>query len=554
MSIAGKIFTKGNTELPTGFDLVVVLSEANENGLVDAAPASQSAQENTQQIAGYHIAVQIRVEAAVEGLGEAVGNSGAVGVAEIVKSRIQADVQKYYDAVHKPALSRKFRAGVDRVNYAGRVFGSEELMNLVDSSLEFYLTAGRYDKQFSEKFSEIFSEKDARRLKVLTVNSGSSANLIAISTLTSPKLKEQRLVPGDEVVTVAAGFPTTIAPIVQNGLVPVFVDVDLNSLNIDYTQIEEAIGPRTKAIMIAHTLGIPFDLDKILGIAEKHKLWVIEDNCDALGATFTLDREYTLLRGKVSRSTMYTGTIGHIGTSSFYPAHQITMGEGGAVYMTDPILGRAAESFRDWGRDCYCPGGQDNTCKRRFDWQLGLLPKGYDHKYTYSHIGYNLKITDMQASIGVAQLDRVLDFAKARFENWKSLRSGLENLQDTFTLPSYPRNAQPSPFGFALTLKEDCGFSREDITQYLENHHIQTRTVFAGNILRQPAFTDKDVVLRIRKSGYLNSSNITEQDLKSLTNTDIIMERTFWIGVYPGLKPEMIDYMVSKIQEFVSLH
>ena len=360
---------------------------------------------------------------------------------------------------------------------------------------------------------------DMPDVKSITVNSGSSANLLAICSLTSPKLGDLKLSEGDEVITVAAGFPTSIAPIVQNSLIPVFVDVELGSYNIDSGKIEEAISEKTKAVFLAHTLGIPFDLNKILELAEKYRLWLIEDNCDALGAEYSLKREYNLIRNKKVSGRGKTGTFGHIGTSSFYPAHQITMGEGGAVYTSDIDLYRIAKSFRDWGRDCWCEPGCDNTCGRRFKQQLGNLPPGYDHKYTYSHIGYNLKITDMQAAIGAAQMDKV----------------------------STPI---PSPFGFALTVRDNAKFTREEITSFLEKNNIQTRTVFAGNMLRQPAFADAKVKLRIGNSPLLISKNLTDEQYSRLPNTEIIMHRTFWVGVYPWMTEEMVDFMIDKIREF----
>lgn len=479
-------------------------------------------------------------------------------VADVKKDKIDQILRKmahlvtrnHYHAIHKKDNS--FKAG-DRINYAGRVYDEKDMINLVDSSLDFWLTAGRYDREFCEKLSAYLNTSDMPDVKSIAVNSGSSANFLAIGSLTSPKLGDLKLYEGDEVITVAAGFPTSIAPIVQNSLIPVFVDVELGSYNIDSGKIEEAISEKTKAVFLAHTLGMPFDLDKILELAEKYRLWVIEDNCDALGAEYTLKREYNLIRNKKVSGSGKTGTFGHIGTSSFYPAHQITMGEGGAVYTSDIDLYRIAKSFRDWGRDCWCEPGCDNTCGKRFKQQLGKLPFGYDHKYTYSHIGYNLKITDMQAAIGAAQIDKVSAFAEKRLKNWKFLEKGLKDVEDVFILPAYPENSIPSPFGFAITVRDNAKFTREDITSFLEKNNIQTKTVFAGNMLRQPAFADAKIKLRIGNSPLLISKNITDEQYSRLPNTEIIMHRTFWVGVYPGMTEEMVDFMIQKIQEFVKV-
>ncbi|MBT5470596.1 MAG: lipopolysaccharide biosynthesis protein RfbH [Nitrospina sp.] len=470
---------------------------------------------------------------------------------KVLREQILGDVTRFFNLVHKPIKTSPFIPEETQINYSGRVYDEKEIVNLVDTALEFYLTAGRYDTQFCKGLSEFLESASAKNLHSLTVNSGSSANLIAMSSLTSPKLGDLSLSEGDEVITVAAGFPTTIAPIMQNKLIPVFVDIQQDTLNIDYDQIESVITDRTRAIMSAHTLGIPMNMEKILEIAEKHKLWVVEDNCDALGATYELPREFRLIKGKNVSGKAFTGTVGHIGTSSFYPAHQITMGEGGAVYTTDADLYKIALSFRDWGRDCWCDAGKDNTCRKRFEWQLGLLPEGYDHKYIYSHIGYNLKVTDMQAAIGVAQLEKLASFAKTRFDNWKQLRNGLSNLEDKFIIHNCSENSTPSPFGFALTVKDDAGFSRKEITSYLENNKIQTRTVFAGNILRQPALKEADVSLRIRESPLLQSKDITNKYLKRLPNTERVMNDTFWVGVFPGLKKGMIEHIIEKIRSFV---
>jgi CDP-6-deoxy-D-xylo-4-hexulose-3-dehydrase len=396
---------------------------------------------------------------------------------------------------------------------AGKVIGARELELLVESSLDGWLTSGRFNDAFERKLGNYLGRKFVR-----TTNSGSSANLLAMTALTSPLLGERALRAGDEVLTVAAGFPTTVNPTLQNGLVPVFVDVHVPTYNIDAARIESAIGPRTRAIMIAHTLGNPFDLDVVMDVARRHNLWVIEDCCDALGATY---REKKV------------GTFGHIGTLSFYPAHHITMGEGGAVFTDDDLLRRAMESIRDWGRDCYCAPGRDNTCGKRFKWQIGEMPQGYDHKYTYSHLGYNLKITDMQAALGLAQLDRLEGFIETRRNNYQYLRSRLEPLSDKLILPEATPHSNPSWFGFPITLRGSSGHSREALTGFIEKHKIGTRLLFGGNLTRQPYFAGKPY----RISG-------------TLENTDAVMMRTFWIGIYPGLTPEMLDFSAAKILDF----
>ncbi len=447
---------------------------------------------------------------------------------KILRKVIYFFTKRYYLHFHSQGFS--FIPGKARINYAGRVYDEKEIINLVDSALDFWLTTGRFDREFCRKFSQYLGVRH-----VLTCNSGSSANLLAISALTSYKLKDLRLKPGDEVITVAAGFPTTMAPIIQNNLVPVFVDIELGTYNINPNLIEEAISPKTKAIFLAHTLGIPFDLDKVLEIAEKHNLWVIEDNCDALGAEYMLKRKYKLINDKVASGRQFTGTFGHIGTSSFYPAHHITMGEGGAIYTDDTKLYRILLSFRDWGRDCWCEPGKDNTCGKRFSWKLGNLPEGYDHKYTYSHLGYNLKITDMQAAVGVAQLEKLADFVEARRKNWQKLYEGLKDLEKFFILPRYPKNVHPSPFGFVLTVRNGAPFTRKEIVSYLEEKGIQTRMIFAGNIVRQPAMVEGGYTYRV---------------VGELKNTDKVMMHTFWIGVYPGLTDVMIDYMIEQMVDF----
>jgi CDP-6-deoxy-D-xylo-4-hexulose-3-dehydrase len=403
------------------------------------------------------------------------------------------------------------------VNYAGRVFDESEMVNLIDSSLDFWLTAGRYAEEFEYTFAEMFDAEEA-----LLVNSGSSANLVAISSLTSPLLGDRKLNPGDEVITVAAGFPTTVAPIIQNGLIPVFVDISLPDYNINIEELEKAISDKTKAIFIAHTLGNPWDVDAILKIAKKHNLWLVEDNCDALGSRYN---------GRL------TGTFGDIATFSFYPAHHITMGEGGCVVVHDETLARAAKSFRDWGRDCYCGPGENNTCGLRFTKKYGYLPVGYDHKYVYSHVGYNLKLTDMQAAIGLAQLKKLNGFVEKRKENFKYLYDHLKEFENYFILPEATKNADPAWFSFIITLKEDGSFSKNQIIEYLEGKKIETRNLFAGNITRQPGFMNSN----FRKAG-------------TLKNTDLVMNNTFFLGVYPGLDKMKLDFVISTIKEFISKH
>ena len=410
--------------------------------------------------------------------------------------------------------SSSFDPSRDFVHYAGRVFDDEELCNLVDASLDFYLTANRYAERFEADFAEYLGLGSA-----LLVNSGSSANLVAMTALTSPKLGERRLRPGDEVITVAAAFPTTVAPLVQNQMIPVFVDVNLG----DYTAIPEllaeAIGPKTKAIMMAHTMGAPFHLDAVMELVKKHNLWLIEDNCDALGSRYRNE---------------LTGTFGHLATFSFYPAHHITMGEGGCVATDDEELARIVRSIRDWGRDCYCTGGENNTCGKRFDRQFGTLPVGYDHKYIYSHIGYNLKVTDMQAAIGCAQLKKLPDFIAKRKLNFQKLTEILKAYEDRLILPEAIEHSDPSWFGFVITVREDAGFSRNDLTRFLEANRVETRNLFSGNLLRHPAFMD-----------------IPHRIVGDLKNTDTIMNSTFFIGVYPGLDDSRLEYMAGVFAGFM---
>jgi CDP-4-dehydro-6-deoxyglucose reductase, E1 len=404
-----------------------------------------------------------------------------------------------------------------KIPFAGRVFDSEELVNLVDSSLDFWLTAGKYALEFEQEFADFMGVEYS-----LLVNSGSSANLVALSTLTSPKLGEKRLKKGDEVITVAAGFPTTVNPIIQNGLLPVFIDIDMSNYNILVEDIEKAITPKTKAIMIAHTLGNPFDLDAIMKIVAKYNLYLIEDTCDAVGSTYN---------GKK------VGSFGHLATVSFYPAHHMTMGEGGAVLTNDEELMKIATSFRDWGRDCYCAPGSDNTCGRRFSMQFGDMPYGYDHKYIYTHIGYNLKVTDMQAAVGLAQLKKLPNFIEKRKENFRQLKSGLLKHENILLLPTATPNSDPSWFGFPITVKANANFTRNQLTQYLEKHGIMTRLVFAGNITKQPAYSD-----------------IEKRVIGDLTNTDNIMNNTFFIGVYPEIDKPHLDYMLEIFDRFMSIN
>lgn len=408
---------------------------------------------------------------------------------------------------------KKFIPGQDMLNYGGRVYDEKEMISLVDASLDFWLTTGRYARIFEEELAKFIGAKHC-----LLTNSGSSANLIAISTLTSAKLGRRRLMPGDEVITTACGFPTTLNPIIQNMLVPVFIDIDLGNYNVKADEIERAIGDRTKAIFVPHTLGNPVAVEEISDLAERHNLWFIEDNCDALGSKY---------RGR------YTGSFGHISTCSFYPAHHITMGEGGAVLTSDPQLKDIAVSFRDWGRDCWCDPGCDNTCGKRFGWQLGSLPKGYDHKYIYSHIGYNLKVTDMQAAIGVEQLKKLPEFIRKRKANFKLLYDNLKKFEKYFILPEASADSDPSWFGFPLTVRADAPFRRADIVNYLEKRKIATRMLFGGNLTKQPAYLD-----------------IKSRIYGSLENTDRVMNDLFWVGVYPGITEEQMKYVVKTFDDF----
>lgn len=416
----------------------------------------------------------------------------------------------------------------------GKVLDKKELNNMIDATLDMWLTTGRFNDKFEAKMASFLGVKH-----FLTTNSGSSANLLALTALTSHKLGNRRIKKGDEVITVSAAFPTTISPIVQCGLVPVFADVNVGTYNIEAEQIEECITPKTKAIFLAHILGNPINLGVIQKICQKHNLWLIEDNCDGLGAQYD---------GK------YTGTYGHISTFSFYPAHHITMGEGGALATNDTQLFRIILSFRDWGRDCWCPPGKDNTCKNRFNMQLGNLPFGYDHKYTYSHLGFNLKITDWQAACGLAQTDKLLGFIAAREKNFNNLFLGLKQFEKYFILPSWEAGAKPCWFGFPLTVKADAGFDKITLCKFLESKGIGTRQLFTGNILRQPAFTDDDISFRIRNSELLSSRDLGPQHYAMLPNTDTVMNYTFWIGVWPGITQEGIERIIAAFGEFVNTH
>jgi len=429
--------------------------------------------------------------------------------------QLRAQILDLVTEYHKEAFPEKpFLGGISTIPVSGKVFDNHELELLVDSSLDFWLTTGRYAEKFEKSFAKKMEMKHA-----MLCNSGSSANLLAVTALTSSRLGKRALKDGDEVITAAAGFPTTVNPILQNRLVPVFVDIELGTYDSSVEKIEAAIGPKTKAIVMAHTLGNPFDIQGVMELAEKHNLFVVEDTCDAVGAKFN---------GKA------VGSFGDLSTASFYPAHHITMGEGGCVMVKKASMKKIVESLRDWGRDCWCPPGQDDTCGRRFDWQLGELPYGYDHKYVYSHIGYNLKMTDMQAAIGVAQLEKLDGFIDARNANWKRLYKGLKSVEEFLLLPKATKGSEPSWFGFPITVKENAPFSRFDLVQHIESRRIGTRQLFGGNLLKQPAY----VGLPIKVVG-------------SLKNADIVTDSTFWIGVYPGLTNEIVDFMSGTICEFI---
>ncbi|WBS02778.1 lipopolysaccharide biosynthesis protein RfbH [Pseudoduganella sp. SL102] len=433
---------------------------------------------------------------------------------EQLREQIIALVAQYGALASQP---KPFEPGVTVIPPAGKVVGAPEMELMVEASLDAWLTTGRFNDLFEARLAKLIGVQH-----LITVNSGSSANLVAFNTLTSPKLGERAIRQGDEVIGVAAGFPTTVNPIIQFGAVPVFVDVELGTYNIDVTKLEAAISPKTKAIMLAHTLGNPYNLDVITALCKKYKLWLIEDCCDALGSTY---------HGKM------VGTFGDIGTMSFYPAHHITMGEGGAVFTDNYELKQIAESFRDWGRDCYCPPGKDNTCGKRFCWKLGTLPEGYDHKYTYSHLGYNLKITDMQAACGLAQIDRAAGFIQARKDNFAYLKERLQSCSEFLILPEATEHSDPSWFGFPMTLKPEANTSRVDLLTYLDQHKIGTRLLFAGNLTRQPYMIGRTY----RVSG-------------ELVNTDRVMNDTFWVGVYPGLTREMLDYVIEKLEAYFGVN
>ena len=442
---------------------------------------------------------------------------------EELKAQILELTREYYKEVH--AQKKEFEPGKSFVHYGGRFFNDEEMVNLVDSSLDFWLTQGPWTHKFERRLADWLGVKFCA-----VTNSGSSANLLAFYTLTSHKLGDRRIKKGDEVITVAAGFPTTVTPIIQYGAIPVFVDVALPGFDIDVNQLEAACSPKTKAVMMAHSLGNPFNLKAVLAFCEKHNLWLIEDNCDALGSEYTIDGV-----------TKKTGTWGHIGTSSFYPPHHMTMGEGGAVYTNDPLLNKITLSFRDWGRDCWCASGVDNTCRMRFTGQFGELPQGYDHKYVYSHFGFNLKITDMQAAVGCAQLDKLDQIVAARRANYQMLYDGLKDVPGLI-LPVAEANSNPSWFGFLIAVKEDAGFTRNELTGYLEQNKIQTRNLFAGNLTKHPCFDE----MRQTGEGY--------RIVGELKNTDFVMTNGFWIGVFPGMTKEMNQWMIKCISEFCKQH
>ena len=433
------------------------------------------------------------------------------------REEIKGLVAEFYNQFKKN--TKEFKPG-DRITYASRVFDEKEMMALTDATLDFWLTTGRFADQFEKSFAKWLGVRFAN-----IVNSGSSANLVAFMALTSPKLGDRQIKRGDEIITVACGFPTTVAPAIQYGAVPVFVDVTIPQYNIDVSKLEDALSPKTKAVMIAHTLGNPFDLKSVKEFCTKHNLWLVEDNCDALGTIYEID-------GKKK----FTGTWGDIGTSSFYPPHHMTMGEGGCVYTDNPMLNRIIKSFRDWGRDCICPSGCDNFCGHRFDNQFGELPAGYDHKYVYSHFGYNLKVTDMQAAVGCEQLKKFPSFIERRRHNWQRLHDALLPVQDKIILPEPCENSVPSWFGFLISVKPESGVSRYDVTRFVEDHGVQTRLLFSGNLIKHPCFDQMRGTDAYRVVG-------------DLTSTDYVMNNTFWVGVYPGMTDEMIDYMAKTIIE-----
>ena len=528
MTHRGKLFKLANpfpSSSKQPFQIALALGEPDEYGDVECIGVGQSLTESDKTI---RLTDEYCMSGELPSLGvllleknfivseyeikQVLATVNEVCLEKILRQQTLICAEKYYEAKHKKD-QETFNLG-DPIPYAGRVFDADELIHLVEASLDFWLTTGRFADQFEREFAHFFGIRHA-----ILVNSGSSANLLALSCLTSPKLGEQRLRPGDEVITVATGFPTTVNPIVQNQLVPVFVDVTIPTYNVDVTQLEEAYSERASAVMLAHTLGNPFDLSAVIDFVRRHDLWLIEDCCDAVGATYHGQK---------------VGTFGELATVSFYPAHHITMGEGGCV-LTDRLeLKTLVESFRDWGRDCWCEPGRENTCGKRFEWQLGDLPHGYDHKYTYSHIGYNLKLTDMQAAIGVAQLKKLPAFIEARRRNFRLLYQGLKNLEDFFILPQPTPGSEPSWFGFPLAVREEAPFTRNEVVRYLERRKIATRLLFGGNLVRQPAYRE-----------------VPHRVVGDLENSDFVMNHVFWIGVYPGLTEEMISFVIEKIREFV---
>jgi CDP-6-deoxy-D-xylo-4-hexulose-3-dehydrase len=494
---------------------VLVLDEADAAGVVRVVPLMREAVAGSSPIAasGLHAHLARPASVHLDTLSEPARAVTRAALMEVYRALVKLDVERFARLAHDP---EPFVPGEARIPPSGKVIGAPELRNLVDASLDGWLTSGRFNEQFEAGLGR-FLGVDC----VSTVNSGSSANLVAFSALTSPKLGSRAIRPGDEVITVAAGFPTTVNPALQFGAVPVFVDVHIPTYNVDVAALEAALSPRTRAIVLAHTLGNPYDLEAVTRFARKHDLWLIEDCCDALGARY---------------DGRHVGTFGDVGTLSFYPAHQITMGEGGALFTKSAELKVIIESYRDWGRDCYCAPGKENTCGKRFGWKLGELPEGYDHKYIYSHLGYNLKITDMQAACGLAQLARLEGFVAARRRNFEFLRRRLARCEEFLILPEATRNSEPSWFGFPITLRESCDFSRPQLLVYLDQHNIGTRQLFAGNLTRQPYMLGRQ--FRVPAP---------------LTNTDIVMERTFWLGVYPGLGEEMLDYAAAKLEQFLGV-
>lgn len=494
----------------------VELCPLNEAALNDFSVAISS---SAQQTPLYAQADRIHMVDA-KTLGAPTGHLDAALLEAVLRARVQFYARAHYQLKHAAPRAQPFTPG-QPIPYGGRVFDEREVANLIDASLDFWLTSGRFTQAFEKALPELLGTRHC-----LLVNSGSSANLVAFGALTSPLLGERRIQKGDEVITVAAGFPATITPIIQYGAVPVFLDVTLPTYNIDVSQLEAALSERTRAVMVAHTLGNPFDIGAVKAFCRKHDLWLIEDNCDALGATYEYEGVW-----------QHTGTLGDIGTSSFYPPHHLTMGEGGAVYMKSGKLKRIAASLRDWGRDCWCDSGCDNTCGKRFAWQQGALPSGYDHKYTYSHFGYNLKATDMQAAIGCKQLEKLPAFIKARNRNWSLLREGLADLEERLILPEATAYSRPSWFGFLLTVRPESGLSRDGMVRFLESQGVQTRMLFAGNFLRQPCFDE------------MRSSGQGFRVIGDLRCTDTIMNHTFWVGVYPGLSEAMITHMIATLKK-----